>query len=116
MSFTDVGIIFFKKVVILERNLNNLSTIANNAKQIIYAMDMHDSDYIMIFTTEITSIPNNLKKLWIKSYVHSYYIQTIYNDKEEIVNSIFITYVEPLLEYINHNSLVEEWKLNLDAE
>ena len=70
-----------KGFLILEQNPNNLSIIANNEKQRIHTMDMHDSDYVMIFNIEITSISNNLKKLWIPSDMHSSYIQTIYNDK-----------------------------------
>ena len=76
---------------------------------------MHDSDYVMTCNTEITSISNTLKKLWIQSYFHSYYIQNIYNDKQGSTNNIFISYVEPLLDDINHTALVQEWKLNLDA-
>ena len=53
--------------------------------------------------------------MWIPSYLHSSYIQTIYNSKEESINKIFITYSEPLLEDINYPALLEEWKLNLDA-
>ena len=88
--------------------------IENNSKQIIHAMDMHDSDYVMICTTEITSISNTLKNFQIPSYFHSFYIKTIYNDEYEIINNIFITYVEPLLDDINHPTLLEERKLNLD--
>ena len=47
--------------------------------------------------------------------MHSSYIKTIYNDKEEIINNIFIIYVELLLDDINHPALAQEWKLNLDA-
>ena len=75
---------------------------------------MHDSDYVLIFTTGIPYISNTLNKLWIPSDFHSSYMQTIYNDKQESINNIFVTYVEPLLDNINHPALVEEWKLNLD--
>ena len=44
-------------------------------------MDMYDSDYVMTCTTAIPSISNTIKKLWIQSDLHSYYIKTIYNDK-----------------------------------
>ena len=27
-----------------------------------------------------------------------------------------MTYVDPLLEYVNHSALVQEWKVNLDDE
>ena len=76
---------------------------------------MNDSDYAMIFTTSIHSISNTLKNLWILSYFNSSYIQTIYNDKEESIHNTFIAYVEPLLDNINHPTLAEEQKLNLDA-
>ena len=33
-----------------------------------------------------------------------------------MIINIFIEYVEPLLKYINHPTLLQEWKLNLDAE
>ena len=42
-------------------------------------------------------------------------MQIIYNGKEEIINNIFSTYVEPLFSYINYPVLVQEWKLNLHA-
>ena len=55
--------------------------IVNEAKQIIDAMDMHDSDYVVICTTAIPSIPNTLKKLLLHSDLHSSYIQTKHNGK-----------------------------------
>ena len=69
-------------------------------------MDIYDSRYVMTCTTEILSISNTLNKLRIQSYFHSYYIQTIYIDKEETIKNIFSKYVEPLLNYINHPALV----------
>ena len=87
----------------------------NDAKQRIHAVNMHDSDYVMTFTKSIISISNTLKKLWIHSDLHSYYIQTIYSGKEEIINNVFIKYFETLLDDINHPELVQEWKLNHDA-
>ena len=78
-------------------------------------MDVQDSDYVIICTKGITSISNTLKKLWILSDLYSSYIQTIYKYKEESINNIFITYVEPLLDDINHPELVEEWKINIYA-
>ena len=38
-----------------------------------------------------------------------------YNDKKETIINIFGKYVEPLLKYVNHPALLQEWKLNLDA-
>ena len=89
--------------------------LANEAKQRINAMDMHDSDNVMNCTTVIPSISNTLNNLLLQSDFHSSYIQTIYNGKEEVTNNIFSKYVEPLLNDINHPALVQEWKLNIDA-
>ena len=76
---------------------------------------MHDSDYVMNCTTAIPYISNTLKKLLLQSDLHSSYIQTKYNGKEESIHNIFNTYAEPLLNYINHLTLVQECKLNIDA-
>ena len=115
MSFMDVGILFFKRVCYVETRFKNLIRIANEAKQRIHAMNMHYSDYVMTWTTAITSISNTLKKLLLHSYLHLSYIQIIYNGKEEIINNIFSAYVEPLLNHVNRPALVQEWKLNIDA-
>ena len=98
---------FSKGFVVLEHNSNKLSRISNEANQIIHAMDMHDSDYVMTCTTAIPSISNTLKKLWIQSDLNSYYIQTIYKYIGEIINNIFNKYVEPLLDDINNPALVQ---------
>ena len=65
----------------LQLNSNNLKIIVNEAKQIIRAMDMHDSDYFMTCSTSIPSISNTHNKLLLQSDLNSYYIQTKYNGK-----------------------------------
>ena len=76
---------------------------------------MHDSDYSMTCTTTIPSISNTLNKFLLQYYLYSSYNQAKYIDKYEIIHNIFSTYFKPLLNYINHPELVQEWKLNLDA-
>ena len=76
---------------------------------------MHDPEYIMTYATAITSISNTLKNLLLHYNLYSSYNQTKYIGEDEIIHNIFSTYVEPLLNYINHPALVQEWKLNLDA-
>ena len=66
----------------LELNSNNLQRISNESEQIIYSMDMNYLDYVMTFTTAITSISNTIKKFLLQSDFHSSYIQTMYNDKQ----------------------------------
>ena len=47
--------------------------------------------------------------------LHSSSIPKEFIDKEEIINNIFSSCVEPLLKYINHPALLHEWKVNIDA-
>ena len=68
-------------------------------------------DYVMTCTTSINSIYNTLKKLLLQYDLHSSYNQTKYIGEEEIVHNICSTYVETLLNYINHPALVQERKL-----
>ena len=76
---------------------------------------MHDSNYVMTWTTALSSISNTLNKLLLQYDLHSSYNQTKYISEEEIIHKIFSTYIEPLLNYINHTELIQEWKLNIDA-
>ena len=76
---------------------------------------IRDSDYVITCTNVIPSIPNTITKLLLQYNLYSSYNQNIYIGEDEIINKIFSTYVEPLLNYINHPELVQEWKLNLDA-
>ena len=62
----------------------------------------------------IPSTSNTLKK-FLLIFFHYYYIQKEFNEKEEMINSIFGSYAEPLLKYINNPALLQEWKLNIDA-
>ena len=63
----------------------------------------------------ITSTSGTLKKLLLNKNLHYSYIKKEFNEKEEIINNIFSSYDEPLLKYINHPALLQEWKLNLYA-
>ena len=56
-----------------------------------------------------------LKNLAVNKKFHSSYIQIEYNDKKETLINIFSEYFEPLLKYMNHPALFQEWKLNIDA-
>ena len=58
----------------LERNSKNLMRIANEEKQIVHAMNMHNSEYVMICAMENNYISNTLKKLLLQSNLHSSYI------------------------------------------
>ena len=91
----------------MERNSNYLKRIANEEKT-INAIDMHDLDYVMTFSTGSISISKTLKKFSLQSDLHTSYFQTKYIGKEKSINNKLITYLEPLLNYINYPTLVQE--------
>ena len=63
----------------------------------------------------IPSTQNTLKNLAENKSFHYSYIQREFNDKNKMIINIFSAYDVPLLKDINHPSLLQEWKLNLDA-
>ena len=62
----------------------------------------------------IPSTSNTPKNLVLNKSLHSYYIQREFNDKKEMIISIFSAFVVTLLEDTNHPALLQEWKLNID--
>ena len=92
-----------------------MEKLPNEVKEIIHAEDTEDSDKVMTFTTQITSTSNTLTNLAVNTSFHSFSVQREFNDKKDTITNIFSAYVEPLLKYINHLALLEEWKLNPDA-
>ena len=106
---------FSKEFTLFDCNTNNLKKLTNEVKDIIHAEDTDNSDKVMIRNTKILSTSNTLKSLAVDKCFHSSYIQTEFNDKKEMIINIFSEYVEPLLKDINHPTLIQEWKLHLDA-
>ena len=90
----------------LECNVNNLAKLPNEVKQIIHAEETYNSDFVMTCINTITSTSNTLKNLLLNKSLHFSYIQREFNEKEKMINNIFIKYVEPLF---------QEWKLNIYA-
>ena len=97
-------------------NIINLEKLPTEVKFRDYAKETYNSDKVIICSTTIPYTSNTLKKLVVNTSFHSYSIQKIFNDRKEEMVNIFIAYVEPLIKYINHPALFQEWKLNLDAE
>ena len=56
-----------KGFVILEHNYKQLSSVPNDVKLIIHAIDKQKTDYIMACTTENISAAKTMKKLHINS-------------------------------------------------
>ena len=86
-----------KGFVILAHNPKNLSIVPNEVKQIMHAIDMHDSEYVMSCYTSITYVANTVKKLHIMSDLNYGHIHNFYHDKQDNFDDIFGQYHIPLL-------------------
>ena len=95
-----------KVFVILEHNSKQLSSVPNDVKLIIRAINKQKTDYVMACYTEISS-ENTINKLQILSTVHSVYQQNLYHDKQDIIDELFYQYHLPLLKYIDHPALIQ---------
>ena len=100
---------------ILECNTNNLEKLPNEVKQRTHAEETDKSDYVITCINKIPSKSNTLEDFLLNKSSHYSYIQTEFNEKGEIINNIFSSYVEPFLKDINHPAFLQEWKLNIDA-
>ena len=47
--------------------------------------------------------------------MHLVYKQDYYKDKQKDIDYIFIEYLVPIVDYLDHPSLIEERKQNIDA-
>ena len=85
-----------------------MENLPNEVKQIIHAEETDNSEYFMTCIIIIPSTSITLKKLLLNKSLCSLYIQIEFNEKYEIINNIFSSYVEPLLEDINHPAVLKE--------
>ena len=92
-----------------------MEKLPNDVKQITYAEETDNSDKVMTCINTIPSTSNTLKNLVVNKSLHSSYIQREFNNKKYMSIKIFSSYVVPLLKDINHLTLLQEWKLNLDT-
>ena len=96
-----------KGFVILEHNYKQLSSVPNDVKLGIHAINKRKTDYIMSCYTAISSVKNTIKKLRIMSALHSVYQQNLYHDKQDMIDELFYQYHISLLKYIDHTVLTK---------
>ena len=106
MSKKYVIILFSKGFGILECNFICLEKLRNEVKQIVHKEQTYNSYCVMTCINTIPSTSNTLNKLLLHKFSHSFYSHTKCNDNEEIINSTFITYDEPLSYDSNHPALL----------
>ena len=107
---------YFNKLFIqLTCDEDHLKTLPVRFKDRVGAELKVKSDLFMLCYKNISSTSNTLKNLVISSNYHlSYSTEKINNEKEEM-SRLFSAYVTPQIKEIYHPSIIQEWKLNIDA-
>ena len=106
---------FSKGFTYFDCTIINLTKLPPEVKEIIDAEVTDNSEKVMVCSTTVTSTSNTPKNLLLNKSFRSSYIQNEFDDRKEYIIYIFSVYVEPLIKEINHPSLLQEWKLNIDA-
>ena len=57
----------------------------------------------------MSSVENTIKKLHIQKNMHLIYKQDLYKDKQKETDDLFIEYLVPIMEDIDHPALIGEW-------
>ena len=81
-------------------------------KKRIHAVDVFDSEYIMICITEIPSVEKNSKKIYLGKPIWDELISEYYNKKNDTFGILFQQYTAIYVNKIYLPSLIEEWKSN----
>ena len=76
----------------------------------INLIDQMDTYFVMEKYKAISSVVNTIKKLHIQKNMHLIYKQDIYKDKQGEIYDLFIEYLVPIMENIDHPVFNEEWK------
>ena len=64
---------------------------------------------------EISAVASTIKILHIQKDMHFIYKQYFYKDKQKEIYELFIEYLVSIIHNLDHFSLIEEWKINIDA-
>ena len=107
---------FNKGFILLICDEDHLKTLPVRVKDRVSAEPKVNSDLVMLCYTTITSTSNTLKNLFISKDYHSSYSTDNLNNQKEAMDRLFSTYVTQQIKEIYHSEIIQEWKLNIDAE
>ena len=104
-----------RELSIIEHNTKQLSLIKNYAKLIINTINQLNTDYVMVKKNAISAVANTIKQLHIQKNMHILYKQDLNKNKEKGIYDLFLEYLVPVTNNIEHPALIEEWRQNIDA-
>ena len=66
-----------------------------------------DTDFVMAKNKAIYAIANTIKTLYIQKNMYLIYKQDYYEDKLKEIDDLFIEYLVPIMDDIDHLALIE---------
>ena len=87
----------------------------NDVKLRINVIDKLDKEFFMAKNKAIYSVANTTITLHIQKNMYLIYKQDFYIDKQKGIYKLFIEYLVPIMDDIDHPALIEEWKQKFDA-
>ena len=73
----------------------------------INVIDQLDTDFVMAKNKSIYSVAKTIKKLHIQKNMYLIYKQDLYKDKQKEIDELFIEYLAPIMDNIDHPALIE---------
>ena len=107
---------FNKGFTQLKSDDDHLKKIPELVKERVGEVLKENTDLFILFCTTITSTSSTLKNLYIGTQYHSLYSTDNYSYQTEKIDRLLKTYITPQLKEIYHPEILQEWKLNIDAE
>ena len=103
-----------KGFYIIEKTPRKLSILPKYAKLRIHAIENLETDFVIKENTEIYSVANTIKKFHIQSDLNFIYKQFFNYDKQYEMDTLSDECHVTLLNDLDHSTLIEEWKRNID--
>ena len=94
---------------IIEQNTKQIIFLPNDVKLRINLNNKLDTDYVMVKNKSISAGANTIKQLHIQKSVHIIYKQDFYKNKEKEIYFLFLKYLVPVMEDLDHLALIAEW-------
>ena len=70
-------------------------------------IDKPATDYDMIKNKAISAVANTIKQLHIQKNMYMKYKHDFYENKVKEIDDLFLEYLVPVMEYIEHPELIE---------
>ena len=103
-----------KRLYITEKDSKQLSMLPNDVELRIYVIDKLETYFIMTKKHSNFLCSKHHLKIHIKKNMHLIYKQEFYKDKRKEIDELFIEYLIPIMDGLDHPELIEGWKQHIN--